>query len=223
MNSSRLRPFRASMNIDLHCHTYPASTCSGIKPHDLIPRAKEVGLDGICLTEHNKLWPRDEALRLSDDFDFPVFRGMEVTTRDGDILVFGLEEEPDGIMSAAELRTKVDDSGGFMIAAHPFRGFLMFTFVQLSLSLERAAARPVFQAVHAIEAYNCNVTEQETQIALDVGARLSLPCVGGSDAHALADVGKYHTVFPQAIRTDEELLAQLLAGNFSLSPSQKGA
>jgi len=182
----------------------------------LVVRAKEVGLDGVCLTEHNKVWPRDEVDRLRDEFQFPVFRGMEVTTRDGDILVFGLEDEPQEIPSAAELREKIDAAGGFMIAAHPFRGFLMFTFVTLSLSLERAAGRPVFQSVHAIEAYNCNVTEQETKIALDVGARLSLPCVGGSDAHALADVGKYSTMFSQDIQTDEELLAQLKAGNYSL-------
>ncbi len=204
------------MKIDLHCHTFPLSSCSGIRPHELILRAKEAGLGGVCLTEHNRLWPRDEISRLRDEFDFPVFRGMEVTTRDGDILAFGLEEEPTEIPSAAELRQRVDDVGGFLVAAHPFRGFLMFTFVQLSLSLERAAGRPVFQSVHAIEAYNSNVTEQETKIALDVGKHLSLPCVAGSDAHAAADVGKYSTVFSNSIRTDEELLAQLRAGNFSL-------
>jgi hypothetical protein len=210
------------MKIDLHCHTYPLSSCSGIRPNELIARAKEVGLDGICLTEHNKLWPRADALRLSEEFNFPIFRGMEVTTRDGDILAFGLEEEPNGIVSAAELRKKVDESGGFMIAAHPFRGFLMFTFVQLALSMERAAARPVFKSVHAIEAYNSNVTQQETQIALDVGARLSLPCVAGSDAHALADVGKYYTEFAGEIRNDDELVAQLNTGNFSLVLQKTG-
>jgi predicted metal-dependent phosphoesterase TrpH len=146
---------------------------------------------------------------------------MEVTTRDGDILVFGMEEEPQGIMSAAELRKRVDDVGGFMIVAHPFRGFLVFTFVQLSLSPERAAARPVFKSVNAIEAYNCKITEEETRMALDVSSRLKLPCVAGSDAHMLADVGKFFTEFPQEIRTDEELLAHLRAGNYSIPPMEE--
>jgi len=209
------------MKIDLHCHTLPLSTCSAIKIDDLIPRAKQAGLDGLCLTEHNKLWPRDEVLRLREKFDFPIFRGMEVTTRDGDILVFGVEEEPNEIISAAELRKQVSDSGGYMVVAHPFRGFLVFNFVQLSLSPERAAGRPVFQSVDAIEAYNSKITEQETTMALDVSARVNLPCVAGSDAHVLADVGKYCTNFAQDVQTDEDLLAQLHAGNFSIHSPEK--
>ncbi|RJP24045.1 MAG: PHP domain-containing protein [Candidatus Abyssobacteria bacterium SURF_5] len=211
------------MKIDLHCHTSPLSTCSAIKIHDLIPRAKEAGIDGICLTEHNKLWPRDEVMRLRERFEFPIFRGMEVTTRDGDILVFGFEEEPAEIISAAELHKKVSDCGGFTIVAHPFRGFLVFNFVQLSLSPERAATRPVFQAVDAIEAYNCKINEQETQMALDVSARLGIPCVAGSDAHILADVGKYYTHFSSDTDSDEDLVVQLRTGNFSIYAPEKGA
>jgi hypothetical protein len=146
---------------------------------------------------------------------------MEVTTRDGDILVFGTEEEPTDILSAAELRKRVNDAGGFTIVAHPFRGFLVFNFVQLSLSPERAAARAVFQSVDAIEAYNCKITKQETQMALDVSSRVNIPCVAGSDAHVPADVGKYYTNFSHDIQTDEDLVAQLRAGNFSIVPKEE--
>jgi len=185
---------------------------------ELIAAAKAQGLDGICLTEHNKPWDRDEVMRLREKFDFPVFRGTEVTTKDGDILVFGLHEEMTEILSASELSERVAGVGGYTIAAHPFRGFLLFGFSELSLTPERAAARPIFQSVHAIEAYNCKVTEQETRIAFDVGERLGLPCVAGSDAHKVGDVGKFATDFSRMISTDEELVAELHAGRFRVDP-----
>lgn len=183
---------------------------------DLIESAKITGLDGICLTEHNKPWELDETLRLAEQFSFPVLRGMEVTTRDGDILVFGLHEEIDDVLTPAELRKRVDDVGGYMIAAHPFRGFLMFGFPELSLTPERAVERDIFQAVDAIEAYNCKVTQQETDMAFEVATRMSLPCVAGSDAHTVAAVGKLFTDFKNAVTSDDELLKELKAGRFSV-------
>ena len=183
---------------------------------ELIQTAKESGLDGICLTEHNKPWDPDEILRLRDKFDFLVFRGMEVTSKDGDILVFGYHKDVDEILTAAELRERVEDA--YMIAAHPFRGFLVFGFPQLSLTPEHAAERPIFHAVDAIEAYNCKVTGQETEMAFSVASMLNLPCVAGSDAHKVADVGKLYTDFSNVVSTEEELIAELFAGHFSIEP-----
>jgi predicted metal-dependent phosphoesterase TrpH len=206
------------LKIDLHSHTFPASACSNVSVEDTIRKAKEVGLDGICLTEHNKPWAAPDVLRLREEFAFPVFRGMEVTTKDGDILVFGLHEEINEILSASELRERVADVGGFMIAAHPFRGFLMLGFLQLALTPQRAATRAIFQSVDAIEAYNCKVTRQETRMALEVGTRLGLPCVSGSDAHTAADVGKHFTHFDNSISSEDDLIAELRAGCFRVKP-----
>jgi len=183
---------------------------------DLVARAAEIGLDGICLTEHNKPWKREDLERRRENAGVLVFRAMEVTTKDGDILVFGMHEEPHTVTTARELRSRIDDIGGYMIAAHPFRGFLMFGFSELSLTPERAAERPIFQAVHAIEAFNSKVSRQETETAFEVADRLGLPCVAGSDAHALEAVGKFFTEFPKSISSEEELLEELMAGRFSI-------
>jgi len=143
---------------------------------------------------------------------------MEVTTKDGDILVFGLHEPVDDVPTASELRRRVEDTGGFMIAAHPFRGFLMFGFSDLSLSPERAAERAVFQHVDAIEAYNCKVTQREIEIAFEVAEKCGLPCVAGSDAHTLDAVGKLFTRFENDVSSEEELIAELIAGRYSIEP-----
>ncbi len=44
------------MIIDLHTHTYPRSGDSLLNPDVLIQEAKKLGLDGICLTEHDEFW-----------------------------------------------------------------------------------------------------------------------------------------------------------------------
>ena len=41
-------------------HTRRYSPDSDIDPFDLVRRAREVGLDGIVITEHDRLWPEDE-------------------------------------------------------------------------------------------------------------------------------------------------------------------
>ena len=184
----------------------------------LVSKAKELKLEGVCLTEHNKPWKREDVMRISSELGFPVFRGMEVTTRDGDILVFGVHEVIDDVPTTSELRRRVVDAGGYMIAAHPFRGFLMFGFSELSLTPERASERSIFQHVDAIEAYNCKVTRPEIEIAFQVAERLGLPCVAGSDAHTLGDVGKFLTRFEKNISCEEELLAELGAGRYSVEP-----
>ena len=48
------------MLIDLHNHTWPRSHDSVLDPSDLIERARAAGLDGICLTEHDSVWPAAE-------------------------------------------------------------------------------------------------------------------------------------------------------------------
>lgn len=206
------------MKIDLHSHTFPMSACSNMSVEQLIEAAKQVGLDGICVTEHNKAWEQDEILKLREKFSFLILNAMEVTTKDGDVLVFGFYEEMNDVISARELRLRVNEVGGYTVAAHPFRGFLLFGFSDLSLSPDRAATRPVFQAVDGIEAYNCKVTEQETRLAFDVGARLGLPCLAGSDAHTVADVGKHYTIFTGEIATEDDLVRELRAGRFRTEP-----
>ena len=44
------------MIIDLHNHTIPLSRDSSLNPRDLIGKISELGIDGVCLTEHNAAW-----------------------------------------------------------------------------------------------------------------------------------------------------------------------
>ena len=199
--------------IDLHVHTSPASACSSAPVDDLIEEAKRIGLDGICLTDHNYVWPRDAVEDLRQRHGFLVLRGNEITTDQGDMLVFGVERNIQGIITLEELRKEVLKVGGCIIAAHPFRGFLIFGMGRLGLTLEKAMERPLFKWVDGVEVLNSKVTPEENAFALEVAQGLGLAATGGSDCHEVPAVGIYATAFSNAILHERDLVEALKRGD----------
>jgi predicted metal-dependent phosphoesterase TrpH len=203
------------MIIDLHVHTSPASPCSSAPVDRLIEEAKRIGLDAICLTDHNYVWDPRQVEDLRQKHGFLILRGNEITTAQGDMIVYGLEDDIQGIVKLEDLRPEVVNAGGFMIVAHPFRGFLTFGVGQLGLTPQKAMERPLFKMVDAIEVLNGKVTEKENSFASEVAAGLGLPATGGSDAHEVSEVGTYATRFTGVIKDENDLVQALKEGNYS--------
>jgi hypothetical protein len=203
------------MTIDLHVHTSPASPCSSAPVDALVEEAKTIGLDGICLTDHNYVWDPKQVEDLRQKHGFLVLDGNEITTDQGDVLVFGLKRNIEGIIKLEELRAMVLEAEGFMIVAHPFRGFLTFGVGQLGLTPEKAMERSLFKCVDAVEVLNGKVTEKENSFAKQVAAGLGLPATGGSDAHEVSEVGVYATRFSGAIKNEMDLIQGLREGNYA--------
>src|SRR2546421_8454770 len=81
------------MKFDLHMHTRRYSPDSEIEPFDLVRRAREIGLDGIVITEHDRLWPEAELDELRAAAPgLVVLGGVEVTGRGGDLLCYGVTD-----------------------------------------------------------------------------------------------------------------------------------
>jgi len=202
------------MRIDLHIHTSPLSACSYIDPRDLVQEAQRLKLDGICLTEHQVLWDPDQVDKLAREAGIKIFRGNEFTTNQGDVLVFGFFEDIKELLMIQELREKVQKAGGYMIAAHPFRGFKTFGIGQLQMTVEQASRRKVFEFVDAVEIGNGKLSPDENDMARKVAETLNLPGTGGSDAHRIDELATWVTAFEKNIENEQELLKELHAGRF---------
>jgi hypothetical protein len=212
------------MKIDLHLHTLHGSACAYMNPDQLIVQAKSVGLEGVCITEHNQIWDADALQRLRNKHDFLIIGGVEVSTDMGEILVFGLHRSVLKVYSALDLRKMVDDVGGVMIMAHPFRSEPeLFSTFDLSESdsnefvpkgISTIGKRPVFEIVDALEVYNGRAGLKETSFAKAVARHLHLPGTGGSDAHAILGVGACHTIFENEIGDEQDLIIQIKEGRF---------
>jgi predicted metal-dependent phosphoesterase TrpH len=202
------------MLIDLHAHTYPYSDDSHLNPEELIERAKRAGLDGICFTEHDWHWKDEDVARLSREHGFPIFHGMEISSDEGHLLVFGLSEYKFGMHHASFVRGLVDDVGGVMILAHPFRRQVKY-HPDPDQIMGPACDNPIFDLVDAVETLNGRSLEKENSFAIDVCRRVGLRGVGGSDAHSSDDVPSCATQFERRISSLEELIAEIKAGRFT--------
>lgn len=197
--------------VDLHTHTRFGSNCSYMEPGQLVQRAKEVGLDAVCITEHNAAWEEDALRALSEECGFHLLAGIEVSTELGDVLVFGVRAPLLAGSRIEDLRRLVDEQGGAMIAAHPFR---CYSWPGAVMDVEGAAALPVFRWVDAVEVFNGTSPQPEVDFGCAVLERLGLPGVGGSDAHSPLSVGRCYTQFQREVANVEELVAELRAGRF---------
>lgn len=204
------------MKIDLHIHTSRLSPDSKLTPEEAIRRARELGLDGICFTEHDRAWDPADISELRGKYGFPVFRGVEVMIKEGgEILVFGLNVDFTTVIDIGTLRDMAARSGAFMIAAHPFRGYPCHALTDFDKAADLILKRPVFDKVNALEGFNGRNMEGNNNFACQLAARLGFPYSGGSDAHASDEMGKCITVFDNMIDNEQDLLAELKAGRFT--------
>jgi predicted metal-dependent phosphoesterase TrpH len=203
------------MIIDLHVHTSPRSPCSQIIPHALVAEAKRLGIDGLCLTEHHVLWDPSELADLARAGGIALFTANEITTDQGDILVFGYREPVPGVIPIRDLHREVAAAGGLMIAAHPLRGFKVFGIGSLQLTTEQAARRKVFQFVDGVEVLNGRLNDAENGMAAQVAERLDLIGTTGSDAHELTELGRAVMLFEREILSEADLITELRARRFT--------
>jgi len=185
-----------------------------MSPEEAALEAKKIGIDGICFAEHNKPWNQNEILTIQEKYGILVFHGIEVDSSEGHVLVFGLNKEFRGITPIEDLHKTVDEAGGFMIAAHPFRGFLVFGLSELKMDIDNACDNPLFKFADGIEILSGRQTPKENDFSSQVCERLGLKGVGGSDAHVTKDIGKCVTVFENSIKEQEDLIKELKAGRF---------
>lgn len=195
--------------VDLHVHTRYGSACSRIDPQRLVEVAKDLGLDGICLTEHDYLWDADRVKDLSDNSGVVIFRGIEASTDQGHLLVFGLKDYPQDLGCAEKLRQAADEMGAVIVAAHPYRHTPRW------VTWKKVGKRPAFRLAHEVEAYNGISSDTDNELASQLCTRLGFRGVGGSDAHSLSQVGLGVTIFDHRITSDDELVEALKGKAFS--------
>lgn len=214
--------------MDMHVHTLGTSSDSTLDPMELPQIAREAGLTGFNLGEHDQVWDRSRRIQYVDLFpDLFVSFGMEISTEFGHLIAIGLDEYIGGVRRAEKLREELDKVGGFLIVAHPFRHvFDPVTAMRtgnkpFDLTEEQAAEMPVFKLVDAIEIANAANTLRENYFASEVAKHAGLPTTGGSDAHSASGVGYYATGFAEEIRDRDHLLEQMHAGRMEAVQRRK--
>jgi len=199
--------------IDLHTHTLPWSDDSNLEIPEVVHLAKQAGLDGICLTEHDWFREKDALAELSQEHDFLILPGVEINTEDGHFLVFGAEKYIFGMHHTEYLKRVVDEVGGAMILVHPYRRQL-YSNDDVHDAVERYYRKPFLQLLDIIEVLNGRASERQNKFSQELCHRLNLKDTGGSDAHSIKDMPSCATLFERDISNVEELITELKAGRF---------
>ncbi len=191
------------MLIDLHCHTKVHSACSALTPEALVRAGRARGLDGVCITEHDALWQLAEIERVAAAMEFVVLRGIEVTTEVGHVLVFGVSRHDPEMATLAGLHRLVRAEGGLMYLAHPSRRYGTLPPDDLA---------SVFDSV---EVHNGTEGMLQNDNAALLARGLPLPGIGGSDSHAVREVGVCATEFDDDVHDEASFLRALRAGRYA--------
>src|SRR5256886_8402733 len=195
---------------DLHSHTFFSG--DGVSsPEENIAAAREKGLHGIAITDHNTCdavtYLLEKGLMREDGLpvdNFLIIPGVEVTTADGHLLCIGttlpyLKGKP-----AREVCEIIHERGGLAIPPHPydlFRAGIRFSVLE-TLPVD---AIEVFNAATTLRRYN--------RYAFKYAQVRNLPMVAASDAHHAAAVGTAYTILNTDDFSVKGILAQILKSN----------
>ncbi len=196
------------MRIDTHCHT-KYSYDNWLEPVDLVRRAKALGIDAVCITEHYSYEASAPVEHIGREEGLLVLRGVEIATDRGHLLAYGVEDDGwnvwgrDNYLPLEAVIERINALGGICVPAHPFREVGLASLMEGLLEL---------QGIAAVETHNGSNSEADNALAMRAAAHRGLPTLGGSDCHKTAAVGRCVTEFSRPVTDMASFVAAVRAG-----------
>lgn len=204
------------MIVDLHTHSEASEDSRApvetylkwlTRKRDVLP------IDGLVLTEHRQWDPHADYRALEDQYGILILRGAEVETDYGHVLIYGVNDDitarfdfSNVRLPAQEVITEVFRLGGFALPCHPGRPTIGLC--------EHYANKPPLEGVVAVEALNGGSRRGENERVQALIDKYGYHAVGGSDSHLVSFVGICATEFEGEVRSIDDLLGALHAGNY---------
>ncbi|NIO37749.1 PHP domain-containing protein [Candidatus Bathyarchaeota archaeon] len=169
-----------TLKIDLHVHTI-YSYDSLITPEQLVFYARKRGLDGVAITDHDRL---DSAVKLARELkELLIIPGMEISSKNGHIIALNATEMVPAGLNVCETLDRIHKVGGLAIACHPigiFKGSLQ---------------RHMHSLFDAVEVVNSSVFPFNYSVRRSrrMASQYKIPMVAGSDAHYGPEIGYAYT------------------------------
>jgi len=191
------------LTCDLHVHTnFSKDGESSVE--EILKQAEEAGLDAIAITDHDSVDGAKKALACTTSV--LVIPGIEVSTKQGHLLVLGVTELiPAGldVIVTVEIARRM---GALAILPHPYHVW------RHGVARRKKAGMDV---VDAVEVFNSRyIVGSANTKAARVAKRLGKPCVGGSDAHNARFVG-FGRTYVDAEKNVPAILDAIRAGKVS--------
>lgn len=201
------------MRVDLHVHTYPASSCSAIAYRDLIASCRELSLGAIALTNHGDVSDNRRLEGALAEVGTVLVHGVEISTLCGDFIVYS----PDldylagfkDVQAVPQAGTIADHAA--IVWVHPAAGG-----GRSGSTYYWGLADQVAPLIDAIEVWNGNWSEARyVDEAKRIARTLGLPATGGSDAHRVERIGRCATEIEGDVRSTADVVAAIKSGTLA--------
>lgn len=194
------------MRVDLHMHSSASFDCDEA-PAAVARRCRRLGLWPVCLTDHDTI---DGAVELARSQPDGVVIGQEITTTEGELIGLFLTAPVAAGLSPDRAVEAIRAQGGLVYLQHPYD--------RTRRCLSEDAIERLQHEIDIVEVFNGRSSEENNRRAEDLRATLAVPGGAGSDAHALAEIGRaYVEMEPFAGRDD--FLVKLRAGRIVRHPN----
>lgn len=164
------------MLAELHCHSHYSrgkkiTWEAFMSPRDIIKTARQKGIFGVAITDHNDSRSWKEAKRAARDYGILFIPGIEIGTRSGHIIGLGLNEHIKSGQTLEDTIDKIHQQAGLVVAPHPF-------------DLRSEGVMDEVIHVDAVEVFNSlNLDRLSNKLALSKADEYCKPKVVGSDSH----------------------------------------
>jgi len=186
------------MRCDLHCHTC-YSFDSNASPKEIVDKAIKEGIDCLAITDHGEVKGAFEAIEYSKGKPILIIPGIEVKSKEGDILGLNVKEKIPNGLSAKETIKKIKEKGGMVILPHPFGFFCKF----------KGNLKELIKEIDGIEVLNCSIFGKGNRIAQDFVKKNNLCFTVGSDSHFPNFIGKCYLEIPGEKLSIDEVLKKI--------------
>jgi len=188
-----------SARIDCHIHSKYSPDGRG-ELHELVKVAKEKGLTGMVVSDHN-VYRMPADMKAANFPGFTLIPAMEISVREGHCLALGVREAVAARLPLIETLQKIREAGGIGVPSHPFRRVHGVGAIAIDAALPH---------LRALEVYNArDGPRKSNQRGQATALRLQLGGTGGSDAHQIFEVGNAFTVFKERVDDVDDFLDQI--------------
>jgi predicted metal-dependent phosphoesterase TrpH len=165
--------------VDFHTHTYH-SYDSMMGPEKILRLAKQRGLSGIVVSDHDTIQGGLECASINRDKDLKVFVGSEIKTSVGDITGINLKQEITD-RNFTDVVQQIKNQGGLVLLVHPYHHHKLDEIN--------------FDAIDLVEGFNAREFPANNLKAVELAKKYGKPIIAGSDAHVYSEIGNAKTFY----------------------------